>query len=178
MVVAEPWRERRPNPVWEKRALNMDAAIQVAFRKKLPVRVIVCEGEMRDLAAGDERASWVKLRSLDQVPWFVQDYDWNTGQTHLVRAGSAEVVVLLNEQADDLPIPVQRPSSYKVAAARMVAPFAATVLPHDSHLNCKFALLWSQCVCNFHETSPARKSHRHAKNLADHALLSEPFLTC
>lgn len=97
----EPWREKRPNPVWEKRALNMDTAIQAAFRNNLPVRVIVCEGEMRDLAAGDERTSSVKLRALDPAPWIVQDYDWSTEQTHLVRAGLVEMHASQNEHVDD-----------------------------------------------------------------------------
>lgn len=81
----EPWRAHRPKPVWESRAQKMDSAIQLAARKKLPVRVIVCEGNMRDLAAGDEKASEVKNRMLDPLPWVVQAYDWDTGQTRLVR---------------------------------------------------------------------------------------------
>lgn len=123
----EPWREKRPNPVWEKRALNMDAAIQVAFRKQLPVRVIVCEGEMRDLAAGDERAASVKLRSLDPMEWTVQNYDWNTGQTHLVRAGAVEAMVRQEEQVNDAPPPAQMSSGYEAAAARMVVTALKTV---------------------------------------------------
>lgn len=130
----EPWREKRPNPVWEKRGLNMDAAIQAAFRKRLPVRVIVCEGEMRDLAAGDERASSVKLRSLDQTPWVVQDYDWNTGQTRLVRAGALEEAVLHDEQSYVAPTPAQLPSGYLAAAARMVNTALKTVAQANGQL--------------------------------------------
>jgi len=130
----EPWRDRRPNPVWGKRALNMDAAIQVAFRKKLPVRVIVCEGEMRDLAAGDERASSVKLRSLDQTPWFVQDYDWNTGQTHLVRVGAAENAAPHDDHVNVAPAPAQRPSGYVAAASRMVDTALKTVAQANGQL--------------------------------------------
>ena len=86
----DPWRDRKPKPVWEKRARSMDLAIQLAVRKQLPIRVIVCEGEMRDVAAGDERASQVKRRMLDPVPWRVEHYDLETGRTTL-RRGSLPV---------------------------------------------------------------------------------------
>jgi len=86
----EPWRDKKPKPVWEKRALKMDRAIQLADRKKLPVRVIVCEGNMRDTAAGDEKASEVKRRMLDPSPWIIDSYDWNTGDTLLRRAADTK----------------------------------------------------------------------------------------
>lgn len=127
----EAWREKKPNPVWEKRALNMDATIQYAFRNKLPVRVIVCEGEMRDLSVGDERASSVKLRALDPMPWVVQDYDWNTGQTHLVRAAALALVAGPMEQIDDSSLSIGLPSGYEIASLRMVATALKTVAQSD-----------------------------------------------
>lgn len=130
----EPWRAKRPSPVWETRALNMDAAIQVAFRKKLPVRVIVCEGEMRDLAAGDEQASSVKLRALDPTEWFVQNYDWTTGQTHLVRADAQEEAVHHDAQAKAAPAPAQLLSGYVAAALRMVDTALKTVAQANGQL--------------------------------------------
>ncbi|MEK8027506.1 HNH endonuclease signature motif containing protein [Pseudaquabacterium rugosum] len=81
----EPWRDKKPKPIWEKRALKMDRAIQLADRKKLPVRVIVCEGNMRDAAAGDEKASEVKRRMLDLLPWTIESYDWTSGAAILRR---------------------------------------------------------------------------------------------
>lgn len=84
----EPWRDKKPKPIWEKRALKMDRAMQLADRKKLPVRVIVCEGNMRDTAAGDEKASEVKRRMLDPLPWTIERYDWTSGEA-VLRRGAA-----------------------------------------------------------------------------------------
>lgn len=91
----EPWRDKKPKPVWEKRARSMDLAIQLAVRKNLPVRVIVCEGNMRDIAAGDEKASEVKRRMLDPEPWIIEAYDLNSGQT-VLRRGLAVVPDVLD----------------------------------------------------------------------------------
>ena len=102
----EPWRSKKPKPVWAKRARAMDQALQLAWRSKVPVHVIVCEGTMRDLAAGDEKASEVKLRSLDPAPWTLVAYDWATGQSRLRR--SAEVASAASQP--------------KVAAARLTWP--------------------------------------------------------
>lgn len=63
----EPWRDNKPQAVWATRATKMDLAIQLAVRKKLPIRVIVCEGTMRDFAAGDEKSSKFKIE-----PWILK----------------------------------------------------------------------------------------------------------
>ncbi|MBW0170707.1 MAG: HNH endonuclease [Hydrogenophaga sp.] len=81
----DPWRKGEAKAVWEKRALKMDRAIQLAARKRLPVRVIVCEGDERDIEAGDDEASRVHKRLLDPVPWAVTHYDWSTGEVMLTR---------------------------------------------------------------------------------------------
>lgn len=85
----EPWRPRKPKPVWAKRARGMDHALQVAWRRKILARVIVCEGTMRDLEAGDEESSKVKLRALDPAPWTLVEYDWETGRARLRRLSEA-----------------------------------------------------------------------------------------
>lgn len=110
----EPWRDKKPKPVWERRAQKMDSAIQLANRKKLPIRVIVCEGTMRDAAAGDEKASNVKKRMLDPSPWFVDSYDIDTGQTSLMRGDAPQAtiasVIDTSVEGDDEPvIPSQAP---------------------------------------------------------------------
>jgi 5-methylcytosine-specific restriction protein A len=89
----DPWRKGEAKAVWEKRALKMDAAIQLAARKHLPVRVIVCEGDERDIEAGDDEASRVHKRMLDPVPWAVTHYDWATGDAMLTRGVPAMVFV-------------------------------------------------------------------------------------
>lgn len=85
----DPWRKSEAKAVWEKRALKMDAAFQLAVRKRLPVRVIVCEGEMRDIEAGDDEASRVSKRMLDPVAWAVTQYDLATGDVVLTRGATA-----------------------------------------------------------------------------------------
>jgi hypothetical protein len=67
------------------RARSMDLAIQLAVRKRLPIRVIVCEGDMRGFASGDERASEVKRRMLDPMAWGIDSYEPDTGRTILRR---------------------------------------------------------------------------------------------
>lgn len=86
----DPWRENRPPKVWERRAQKLDQSIQLAYRKKLPIRVIICEGEMHDFTLGDEEASKVKKRMLDPTSWYVQSYDWNNGQAILIRRARPE----------------------------------------------------------------------------------------
>jgi 5-methylcytosine-specific restriction enzyme A len=84
-LLEEAQRGREVKPVWEKRTLKMDSDIQIAARTGLPVRVIVCDGEMRDLLRGDKQAVKARRRMLDPVPWAVTSYDWVTGDTVLTR---------------------------------------------------------------------------------------------
>jgi hypothetical protein len=72
-----------------RRAVAVDSAVQRAFRDKLPVRVIVCEGDIRsidDLANRDP--SKVERRLLDSSSWHVLEYDY-LGTT----TGGAAVIV-------------------------------------------------------------------------------------
>lgn len=73
---------------WAKRARALDKAVQDAAREKLPVRVIVCEGDIRDVEDEDSEASRVHRRMLDPVQWAVTDYDWMTGEVVLTRGAS------------------------------------------------------------------------------------------
>lgn len=69
-----------------RRASAVDSAVQLAFRAKLPVRVIVCDGDKRDLDDPDRRdPSKVELRLLDKSPWRVTEYDWMGGAALIVR---------------------------------------------------------------------------------------------
>ncbi|HEX4079928.1 MAG TPA: hypothetical protein VHX61_13775 [Rhizomicrobium sp.] len=79
---------RAPNTaVWEKRARSMDLAIQIACRESLPIRVVVCDGQMRDASDLAAKASRVTKRLLDPAPWAVAAYDWNSGECTLIRVG-------------------------------------------------------------------------------------------
>lgn len=73
---------------WAKRARALDQAIQDATRDKLPVRVIVCEGDIRDVEEEDSEASHVYRRMLDPLPWAVTKYDWMSGDVELTRGAS------------------------------------------------------------------------------------------
>jgi 5-methylcytosine-specific restriction enzyme A len=65
---------------WAKRATAMDAAFALAAAQKLPVRVIVCDGQRRDVIKNPEESSSVSRRLLDPIPWTVTSYvpaTWN-----------------------------------------------------------------------------------------------------
>lgn len=68
-----------------KRARAMDLALQTAFRKQSPIRVIVVDGEQADLVAQNAQSSKVERRRLDPAAWTVAEYDWSTGDCLLVR---------------------------------------------------------------------------------------------
>jgi hypothetical protein len=69
-----------------RRAIKLDSAIQRAFRGELPVRVIVCEGDKRDIGDVASRdPSRVERRVLDPSPWHVMAYDNPTGKALIVR---------------------------------------------------------------------------------------------
>lgn len=78
--------ERLPKrSAWARRARNMDRAILTAFRNKLPVRVIICDGEMRDIENDESEPSKVEHRMLDPIPWAVTAYDWESGECTISR---------------------------------------------------------------------------------------------
>jgi 5-methylcytosine-specific restriction protein A len=69
-----------------RRAVKLDSAIQRAFREELLVRVIVCDGDRRDIGNTTRRnPSRVERRLLDPSSWHVTAYDNPTGKTVLVR---------------------------------------------------------------------------------------------
>jgi 5-methylcytosine-specific restriction enzyme A len=69
-----------------RRAMAVDTAVQRAFRDRLHVRAIVCDGDKRDLDDPSRRdPSRVELRLLDPSPWRVTEYDWMGGAAVIVR---------------------------------------------------------------------------------------------
>jgi 5-methylcytosine-specific restriction protein A len=71
--------------VWRTRAERLDRAITQAARERLPVRIIVNDGAMRDAIDPESTASQVAGRLLDPVPWSVARYDSATGACVLLR---------------------------------------------------------------------------------------------
>jgi hypothetical protein len=71
--------------LWIKRAAAMDDAIRFAFERKARIRVLVNDGEMRTSTDPSQKASSVRARLLDPLPWRIQSYDIKTGETVLVR---------------------------------------------------------------------------------------------
>ena len=54
-----------------RRARAFDAVLQRAFRKHVPVRLIINEGDRRPLEELGKSKSTVKLRQLDDAKWFM-----------------------------------------------------------------------------------------------------------
>ncbi|MEO7432519.1 MAG: hypothetical protein ABIR62_10895 [Dokdonella sp.] len=70
---------------WSRRARRLDLAFQAAAKLRLPVRVIVNDGNRRDTERDPDKASQVKRRILDDQVWSVAEYKWETGDCLLVR---------------------------------------------------------------------------------------------
>lgn len=116
--VAKQQESQRGRSAVAKRARALDLALQTAFRKRLPIRVIVVDGDQADLAAQNARSSRVERRCLDPVAWNVVDYDWSTGDCVLARGDAPAAKAHL-------------PASVDSSAARP-APFYVTRLAYNS----------------------------------------------
>lgn len=69
-----------------KRGRAFDRVLQIAFRRGLPVRLIVNQGNKRGSGAElGKTTSSVALRQLDAESWYVHAYDDATGDTLVVR---------------------------------------------------------------------------------------------
>jgi len=152
------------------RARKFESALQRSFRKRLPVSVIVNEGDQR---ADDELGtskSTVKLRQLDDARWFVHRYDDATGDTLLVRGveppgvepttpapgpalepSEARSSVVPQPGAEDLPPPVGAPAYVdQFSEPAAVAARQATVLVRDRSAAVRANVLTrSQGRCEF-----------------------------
>jgi HNH endonuclease len=114
--------------VWISRAERVDTAIQRALKDKLKLRVIVNDGTMRDAMDPKAKASKVKHRYLDPVPWTIASYKFATGDCVLVRGGKAITFV----DQFDVPIhsaaPVEQVDVHGTAYVRDPAVRAAALL--------------------------------------------------
>lgn len=87
------------------RARRLDDLIRGCATASLDVRVIVNEGDMREESSLGEDSSFVKVRLLDPVPWFVASYDPMTGECQLQRKASAVTQASRVPAAADAPAP-------------------------------------------------------------------------
>lgn len=72
-----------------KRARKFDAAIQRADRSGAPIRLILPEGEQRNNEEPGWDAASVRYRRVDDESWYLDKYDWNSGDVLLVRGPRA-----------------------------------------------------------------------------------------
>ena len=83
--IARFYEQQAKKAMWEKRATKVDHAIQTAWKRSCAIRVVVCDGEMRDRNDPEAKASHVHKRLLDPVAWAVTAYDIGTGECVLTR---------------------------------------------------------------------------------------------
>jgi hypothetical protein len=55
-------------------------AIEYAFKRKIPMRLIIDAGSMRDISKADTRLSRIVLRLLDSEEGWVERYNAGTGE--------------------------------------------------------------------------------------------------
>lgn len=99
---------------WAKRATLMDLAIQKAHREKLPVRVIVCQGDMRTAEDPDAEPSHVYKRLLDPEPWAISSYDFSTGECLITRGAEPDRYTDQFDEIDAPAVAEQKDASGKV----------------------------------------------------------------
>ena len=81
----QPSEERNRARSQAHRARAFDRALQLSFRRAMPVRVIVLEGDRRQREELGKASSTVDARKLDTENWFMHAYDNDTGNVLLVR---------------------------------------------------------------------------------------------
>ncbi len=90
-INAREWGRRQGDPrhaIWQARANSLDQIIRSAYEDELPVRAIICSGEIRDRVATNSEASKVSKRALDPLDWAVTRYDIASGNCTIVRGAS------------------------------------------------------------------------------------------
>ena len=83
--LAEDLRSRNSKHLWIERAKKMDEALMMAANAKARLRVIINDGDMRDIDDPEEKASVVRGRMLDPLPWTIVSYSRQTGDAVLRR---------------------------------------------------------------------------------------------
>ncbi len=91
----QPVADRNRSRDQAKRARASDRVLQLAFRRGLPVRMIVNQGNRRDPSELGKSSSSVALRKLDGESWYVHRYEDSSGDALMVRAVQRPVATAL-----------------------------------------------------------------------------------
>ena len=91
----QPVADRNRSRDQAKRARAFDRVLQLAFRRGLPVRMIVNQGNRRDASELGKSSSSVALRKLDGESWYVHRYEDSSGDALLVRGVERPVATAL-----------------------------------------------------------------------------------
>lgn len=70
---------------WSTRGDKLDAAVDIAARNKLPIRVIILDGDRRNTEDPNSESSRVSFRELDPSEWYVREYNPSDGAFILAR---------------------------------------------------------------------------------------------
>lgn len=77
--------DRASRPAWTARKRKFRAALATAWEDRLPIRVILLDGEVRRGWSADDKASTVERRELDPASWAVTSFDGGTGAVTITR---------------------------------------------------------------------------------------------
>ena len=126
----QPSEERNRARSQAHRARAFDRALQLSFRRAMPVRVIVLEGDRRQREELGKASSTVDARKLDTENWFMHAYDNDTGDVLLVRGVVLASVELPAAEGDvDAPLKTPDQASPELDRSKYVDQFSAPAPP-------------------------------------------------
>ncbi|MEI6804306.1 MAG: HNH endonuclease signature motif containing protein [Burkholderiales bacterium] len=126
----QPSEERNRARSQAHRARAFDRALQLSFRRAMPVRVIVLEGDRRQREELGKASSTVDARKLDTENWFMHAYDNDTGNVLLVRGVVlASVESPAAEGEVDAPLKTTDQASPELDRSKYVDQFSAPAPP-------------------------------------------------
>lgn len=123
---AQPSEERNRARSQAHRARAFDRALQLSFRRAIPVRVIVLEGDRRQREELGKASSTVDARKLDAENWYMHAYDNDTGSVLLVRGVVLASVELPAAEGDvDAPLKTPDQANPELDRSKYVDQFSA-----------------------------------------------------
>jgi hypothetical protein len=122
----QPHEERNRARSQAHRARAFDRALQLSFRRAMPVKVVVLVGDRRQREELGKASSTVDTRKLDTENWFMHLYDNDTGKVLLVRELMLESVELpAAEGAAETPLKTPDQASLESDRSTYVDQFSA-----------------------------------------------------